>query len=102
MESKPFDHVDLSKSFAQLSLPECLQIQDSGQSVVAKTDVKFLTQFGPLQGESIAERDIADDFEMKDLWMVQSFEIPSAQPICSLPNLKGQFIFGCSDKLLID
>jgi hypothetical protein len=64
----------LAKSFAQLSLPSQLSLEERdsvhGLGVVAKTDVKTHTQFGPLQGEAILERDIPEDFHMKDLWQV--------------------------------
>ena len=68
--------MDLSKSFAQLSIPHPLILQERGGKkslgVVAKTAIKALTQFGPLQGEHILLKDIADDFEMKELWQVDN------------------------------
>ena len=71
-----YSRVDLSKSFAQLSLPPPLVLQERGGKkalgVIAKTPIKALTQFGPLQGEQIMLKDIADDFEMKELWQVNS------------------------------
>ena len=66
--------MDLSKSFAQLSLPQPLQLQERGGNKglggTAKTPIKACTQFGPLQGEQILLKDIPDDFEMKELWEV--------------------------------
>ena len=70
--AKSYDHLDLSKSFAQLSLPECMEIIEGhpGWRVVAKSAIKPFTQFGPLQGEVIQENDMDDDFDIKDLWPV--------------------------------
>ena len=69
-----YSRMDLSKSFAQLSLPHPLVLQERGGKkalgVIAKTSIETLTQFGPLQGEQILLKDIADDFEMKELWQV--------------------------------
>ena len=69
-----YSRMDLSKSFAQLSLPHPLILQEQGGKkalgVIAKTSIDALTQFGPLQGEQILLKDIADDFEMKELWQV--------------------------------
>ena len=53
--------LDLSKSFAQLSLPSpplTLEERESGHglSVVAKTAVAAKSRFGPLQGERIQEK----------------------------------------------
>jgi hypothetical protein len=63
------------KSFAEESLPSSmlkLEERDSthGPSVVAKVILKRLTQFGPLLGERIREMDIADDFNMRDIWEI--------------------------------
>ena len=82
-----YNRLDLSKSFAQLSLPSLLSLEkratfgdasgSSGQTaalslaVVARVAVKAYTQFGPLQGEPILERDVPEDFDMKDLWQVR-------------------------------
>lgn len=84
-----FSPQNLSKSFAQLSLPAPLALEErqggtSGAglgegsrtftgtplSVVARLPIKAYTQFGPLQGETILERDVPEDFDMKDLWQV--------------------------------
>ena len=71
-----YSRVDLSKSFAQLSLPNPLILQERGASkalgVTAKTAIKAYTQFGPLQGEHILLKDIPEDFEMKELWQVRN------------------------------
>ena len=71
-----YSRMDLSKSFAQLSLPHPLILQEQGGKkalgVIAKTSIDSLTQFGPLQGEQILLKDIADDFEMKELWQVHT------------------------------
>ena len=71
-----YSRVDLSKSFAQLSLPHPLILQERGASkalgVTAKTAIKAYTQFGPLQGEHILLKDIPEDFEMKELWQVRN------------------------------
>ena len=71
-----YSRVDLSKSFAQLSLPHPLVLQERGASkalgVTAKTAIKAYTQFGPLQGEHILLKDIPEDFEMKELWQVRN------------------------------
>ena len=71
-----YSRVDLSKSFAQLSLPHPLILQERGASkalgVTAKTAIKAYTQFGPLQGEHILLKDIPEDFEMKELWQVSN------------------------------
>ena len=71
-----YSRMDLSKSFAQLSLPHPLILQEQGGKkalgVIAKTSIDALTQFGPLQGEQILLKDIADDFEMKELWQVHT------------------------------
>ena len=69
-----YSRVDLSKSFAQLSFPHPLMLQEKGANkalgVAAKAPIKPCTQFGPLQGEQILLKDITDDFEMKELWQV--------------------------------
>ena len=75
-----YSRLDLSKSFAQLSLPGPLQLQEistkksgdtnKGLGVTAKLAIKASTQFGPLQGEQILLKDIPDDFKMKELWQV--------------------------------
>ena len=69
--------MDPSKSFAQLSLPGqlCLEEREPshGLGVVARTGCGGLaarTQLGPLQGEPVLERDVAEDMDMKDLWQV--------------------------------
>ena len=71
-----YSRVDLSKSFAQLSLPHPLILQERGASkalgVTAKTAIKAYTRFGPLQGEHILLKDIPEDFEMKELWQVRN------------------------------
>ena len=71
-----YSRVDLSKSFAQLSLPHPLILQERGASkalgVTARTAIKAYTQFGPLQGEHILLKDIPEDFEMKELWQVRN------------------------------
>ena len=69
------DGLDLSKSFAQLSLPSPplgLEERESshGLSVVLKESLAARSRFGPLQGEPIEERDVPEDFSMKDLWQV--------------------------------
>ena len=68
------DGLDLSKSFAQLSLPSPLRLAErepgQGLSVVARSRLAARTQFGPLQGERILERDVPEDFDMRDLWQV--------------------------------
>ena len=71
---KSYKHLDLSKSFAQLSLPECLEIMDGapGWKVVAKTGLKKLSQFGPLQGEKFSGIDIPEDSELTNLWPVRN------------------------------
>lgn len=71
--------LDLSKSFAQLSLPSPLQLSErsgpgQGLSVVARAELAARTQFGPLQGEAMEEKDIPEDFSMKDLWQVSRFQ----------------------------
>ena len=69
-----YDRMDLSKSFAQLSLPSLLQLEETdsvhGLCIITKQKVASLTQFGPLEGESILEKDVPEDFRMKDLWQV--------------------------------
>jgi hypothetical protein len=63
------------QSFAEESLPAsllALEERDAthGLSIVAKVILKRLTQFGPLHGERIREMDIADDFNMRDIWEI--------------------------------
>ena len=69
----------MSKSFAQLSLPRQLRLEEKdpmhGLGVMVKSEVKANTQFGPLQGEAIEEKDVTEDFKMKDLWQVQKKEL---------------------------
>ena len=74
---KSYKHLDLSKSFAQLSLPECLEIMDGapGWKVVAKTGLKKFSQFGPLQGEKFSGIDIPDESEMTNLWPVRNTNV---------------------------
>ena len=67
--------MDLSKSFAQLSLPSpplALEERESGHglSVVAKDFLSPRSRFGPLLGETIEEKDVPEDFNMKDLWQI--------------------------------
>lgn len=68
--------MDLSKSFAQLSLPQQLALEERdpahGLGVVVRCagGLRARTQLGPLQGEPILERDVPEDFRMKDLWQV--------------------------------
>lgn len=38
--------------------------------VTAATDLEPLTQLGPLKGEVILEKDIPEDFDMKQLWQI--------------------------------
>ncbi|TRY69509.1 hypothetical protein TCAL_09400 [Tigriopus californicus] len=72
------NHVDLSKSFARLSLPLALELKDTepnhglGVRVKCEEGIKARTQFGPLQGEAILEREIPEDFLMKDLWQINT------------------------------
>lgn len=93
------DGVDLSRSFAQLSLPSPLRLAPApaaaaaaegeaaaasaagggGLCVVARQAVAARTQFGPLQGEDMLERDVPEDFDMKDLWQVRQ---RGASPRC--------------------
>ena len=90
---QPPDGLDLSKSFAQLSLPSQFYLHHfekaasssaaaaaasassdefSGPRVLvhAEAGIDARSQFGPLQGESILEKDIPEDFHMKDLWQI--------------------------------
>lgn len=89
--------LDLSKSFAQLSLPASLMLAErtapdaaaaaaaaGGEAggagggatrqlgVLARAPLKAFAQFGPLQGEPMLEKDVPEDFDMKDLWQVFS------------------------------
>ena len=41
--------------------------------VIAKAAVGAFTQFGPLQGEVLDQREIDDEFDMKDLWPVRPY-----------------------------
>ena len=38
--------------------------------VVKSSVIKARTQLGPLQGETINERDVPEDFDMRDLWQI--------------------------------
>ena len=38
--------------------------------VRAEAGIDARTQFGPLQGEAILEKDVPEDFHMKDLWQI--------------------------------
>ena len=92
---QPSDGIDLSKSFAQLSLPSQFYLhyserdpastsstavasatassdEMSGPRVLvrAESGIFARTQLGPLQGEAILEKDIPEDFQMKDLWQI--------------------------------
>ena len=92
---QPPDGLDLSKSFAQLSLPSQFYLHYSEKEdssppsaalapgtassddfrgprvlVRAEAGIDARTQFGPLQGEAILEKDIPEDFHMKDLWQI--------------------------------
>lgn len=56
--------------YSILSKPDCLSlsvVQDELR-VFAKTDFQPFTQFGPLVGEVVKEKDIPEDIEMKYLW----------------------------------
>nr|CAD7598620.1 unnamed protein product [Timema genevievae] len=61
-------------SYARASLPAVLDIQttDSGKElcVLARCSICQYTQFGPLVGQIIKEKDIPDDFSMKHIWEV--------------------------------
>ena len=85
--------LDLSKSFAQLSIPSQFYLHNSEKAaptastlssstasnddfcgprvlVRAEAGIAPRTQLGPLQGEAILEKDIPEDFHMKDLWQI--------------------------------
>lgn len=66
----------MAKSYAQLSLPPQLALKMvdpvHGLGVILTTPLQSYTQLGPLLGESIQEKDIPDNFEMKHLWMVKN------------------------------
>ena len=81
--------MDLSKSFAQLSLPGQFYLSYSESEsatgsatppnddisgprvrVRAEAGIDARTRLGPLQGEPILEKDIPEDFLMKDLWQI--------------------------------
>jgi len=64
--------LDLSRSFAQLTLPSILTLAEagSGVKVAAGEVVEERTQLGPLKGEAMLERDVPEDFDMKDLWQI--------------------------------
>ncbi|XP_063238994.1 uncharacterized protein LOC134540265 [Bacillus rossius redtenbacheri] len=64
------------RSYAEASLPSALALDacagDGEARVVAATHVQQFTQFGPLVGQPIQEKDIPDDFNMKNMWEVVS------------------------------
>lgn len=62
------------KTLAEDSLPSCLELRtiDSshGLSVVARKNIQAFTQFGPLIGRPVFEREIPDDSTMEHIWEV--------------------------------
>lgn len=57
-------------SYSVISLPDCLSlsiVQDDFR-VFAKKDIEPFTQFGPLAGKIVKEKDIPEDIEMKYIW----------------------------------
>lgn len=57
-------------TYSVLSLPDCLSlslVQDELR-VFAKTNFEPFTQFGPLVGKVVKEKDIPEDIEMKYIW----------------------------------
>lgn len=66
-----------TNSYSKLSLPKSLKFQESintehGLGVFARSDIKRFTQFGPLAGKIVKEVDIPEDFNMRDLWEIQT------------------------------
>lgn len=66
-----------AKSLAEASLPPCLELRtiDSrhGLSVVASQNIQAFTQFGPLVGQPVFEKEIPDDSTMEHIWEVSSY-----------------------------
>lgn len=66
--------VEVTRSYAEESLPVGLDLQvideEHGKSVVAKAHIAQYTQFGPLVGPRIHEKDISDESDMRHIWEV--------------------------------
>lgn len=68
------DHEINKYSYSFVSLPDCLSIsyvQDEPR-IFANIDLEPFTQFGPLVGKLVKEKDIPEDIEMKYIW--EAFE----------------------------
>lgn len=66
---------ELAKSFAEASLPACLELRvldaKHGATAVARESVQAFTQFGPLIGHPLREMEIPDDSTMEHVWEVR-------------------------------
>lgn len=65
---------EATRSFAEESLPSELELQiideEHGKSVVARSPIAQFTQFGPIVGPQIHEKDISDESDMRHIWEV--------------------------------
>ncbi|XP_034241316.1 uncharacterized protein LOC117645328 [Thrips palmi] len=63
-----------TRSFAEESLPAVLELkvvdEEHGKSVVARTAIAQYTQFGPIVGSQIHEKEISDESDMRHIWEV--------------------------------
>ncbi|CAG9821719.1 unnamed protein product [Phaedon cochleariae] len=60
--------------FSILSLPELLYIEETiashGSGIFAKEDIEPFTQFGPMIGSIVKEKDIPEDVDLKYIWEI--------------------------------
>ncbi|KAG5873399.1 hypothetical protein JTB14_017986 [Gonioctena quinquepunctata] len=70
------DVENLKYSFSTLSLPNSICIKETnsthGLAVFTKNDIEPFTQFGPLVGEIVKEKDIPEDVNMKFIWEINT------------------------------
>lgn len=75
-KEKEYKFNDKSDSYAHLSLPPILDIDNSntahGPAVFSKCELREFTQFGPLVGTTIKEVDIAEDNSMRHVWEIHN------------------------------
>lgn len=60
--------------FAEESLPPGLAFEvvdeKHGKSIIAHSPIRQYTQFGPLVGPVVSEKDIPDESDMRHIWEV--------------------------------
>lgn len=86
------DNEDSSKSYAEASLPACLELRarqsdEGGYIIVAKQPLQAFSQFGPLVGVEIKEKEIPDDSTMEHIWEVKCSEVENMYSRTEWPDV---------------